>query len=68
MNDITQICLDKHQYVWIGNIYGGNYDLYTGLCYFPPNITLNSIGKLIQRNKYYKMFDRDNINNTLYTR
>lgn len=66
LNDITQISLYNHKYVWIGNIYGGNYDLFTGLCYFPPNITLKSIGTLMKRDKYYDMFNSKNIN--LYTR
>ena len=65
LNDITQVCLNKHKYVWIGNVYGGNYDLFTGLCYFPYNINLNSIGTLMERNKYYKMFNSIHIN--LYT-
>ena len=56
LNDIIQVELSIHKYVWVGKVYGGNYDLYTGLCYMPPNITLKSIGTLMKRNEYNNLF------------
>ena len=53
--EIQNIQKNKHQLVWVG-VQGGNYDLYTGKKYIPSHVTNNTLGTLLNRDYYYKLF------------